>query len=72
MKEENKIFTSKDLAYLSDIFNWNLIANQKIDFFLKNTTDEQVIELFTNISNMHNEFCEKIINILKKWENKNG
>ncbi len=72
MEKERQIFTPKDLAYLKDIFDWNITANKKIDYFLKDIKDEQIIELFTSISKMHYDFCQNIINILESSEENNG
>lgn len=69
MKKVPKMISTKDAAYIKDIFNWNIIANKKIDFYLENITEENLINLLTEISNMHYGFCEKLISILEEDKN---
>ena len=40
--EVPNIITSKDLDYLSDIFNWNYEAIKKMNVAITQVTDEQI------------------------------
>lgn len=59
------IISTKDLAYLSDIFNWNFNVSKKAYFFSTNVLDEELKDIFYDIALMHSSICNKIISILE-------
>lgn len=68
MKKVPKMFTSKDLAYFKDIFDWNIVASKKLDHYLESIENVKMQELFSNISDMHYEICEELVTILESGE----
>ena len=68
MKKGPKMFTPKDLAYIEDIFNWNITTSKKLDFYRNQITDNQMQKLFTEISHMHYEICQTLVKILESEE----
>ena len=69
MKKVPKMLSTKDVAYIKDIFNWNIIASQKIDYYLPEIENAKIQELFSSISDLHYEICESLIAILESGEN---
>ncbi len=69
MKKVPKMLSTKDVSYIKDIFNWNIIAKDKINYYLKEIEDSQMQELFSTIANMHYEICESLVSILESGDN---
>ncbi len=65
MEQVPNIISTKDLSYLSDIFEWNFTACKKAYHFAKEVTDMEMKESLTQVSNMHKEICEEIVKILE-------
>lgn len=63
-----QIISTKDLAYLSDMFEWNETAFKQINHFIDEVTDEKIKELLERFRNMHEDHMHFIISILKKEE----
>lgn len=63
-----QIISTKDLAYLSDMFEWNSTAFKQINHFIGEIKDEEVKETLERLLNMHEEHLQFIISILKKEE----
>lgn len=63
-----QIISTKDLAYLSDMFEWNQTAFKQINHFVNEVEDSEVKELLERLRNMHEDHLHFIISILKKEE----
>lgn len=57
-------FTEKDLAYITDMFSWNLQALKLTNHFMNEVEKEEVKELLEEIFDMHYENLNYCINIL--------
>lgn len=68
MNSVPQMISTKDLAYLSDMFEWNYTAFKQVNHFVHEVKDEQVRELLERIRNMHEDHMHFIISILKKEE----
>ena len=64
MNEVPKMISTKDLSYLEDMMNWNLVFSKKCRMYKDLITDKDVKELITDIAKMHTEHYEKLLNIL--------
>ena len=60
-----KKLTEKDLLYLEDMFNWNMEALKLVNRFMNESEDEEVVEMFEEIFDMHYENMNECISILK-------
>lgn len=69
MKKIPKMISTKDLAYITDMFNWNMIVFNKIDFYLDNVVDEDVIDQFKKIRDMHYKNACTLKDLLKGASN---
>ncbi|MFV0249530.1 MAG: hypothetical protein ACK5HP_00610 [Bacilli bacterium] len=65
MDQVPTMISSKDLDYLSDIFNWNFNAFKLINHFINEVTNEEMINLFESLKEMHLEICTDITEILE-------
>lgn len=63
MKAPN-IISTKDLAYLEDIFEWNFNVSKKAYHYSNEIKIEAIKEASINIAKMHGQMCNKIIEIL--------
>lgn len=70
---ENKIYnevpnmiTTKDLDYLSDMFQWNYGALKKTSASLHNTEEEEIKEILQKGFNLFQDNLTEIITILKE------
>ena len=64
MKEVPTIISDKDLLYIKNMLNWNLIMNKKINMYLDCVDDNQVEKLLTNTMKMHYDHYDELLNIL--------
>lgn len=62
MKEKD--LSVKDLLYLEDMMNWNLVMNKKINSYIDFIDDEEVIELLNKIKKMHAKHFNNLLNYL--------
>ena len=65
MEQVPNMISTKDLSYLSDIFEWNFTASKKACHFAKEVTDTEISETLIQVSNMHKAICETITKILE-------
>lgn len=68
MKNLPKMISTKDSAYLTDIFNWNIIATEKYNHYLTMLTDERISKKLTELIEMHTDYCKTIIKLLESGE----
>ena len=60
--------TEKDLLYLSDAFNWNLIALKKYKVYEEFTTGK-TSKLIEMLIKLHEDNCNEILSMLKENNN---
>lgn len=59
------MISTKDIAYLSDMFEWNYTACKKALHFSKEVQEEDIKNMLEAVSSMHKEICEEIVSILE-------
>ena len=59
------IISTKDLAYLEDMFQWNFNACKKAHHYMNEINNEEIKNGVNNIYEMHKNICSEIINILR-------
>ena len=59
------IITPKDLLYIEDMMNWNLIMNKKISSFIECCESDEVIELLNKAKKMHKKHFKDLLNIIE-------
>lgn len=65
MKKIPDMISTKDFAYITDMFNWNMIIVNKIDFYLENLEDEELINKFQVLRDLHFKNANKLCDLLK-------
>lgn len=65
MKKIPKMISTKDLAYITDMFNWNMIVVNKLDLYLNSVEDEELLESFNQIRDEHYKNACTLENLLK-------
>ncbi len=69
MKNVPTMISTKDSAYISDMFNWNYVAYKKFNDYLDYVTDKDIVKLLNDLIEMHKKNCEKLIKILESEDN---
>lgn len=65
MEQVPAIISSKDLSYLSDIFEWNFVAAKKTLHFSNEVTNEEIKKELDKTYKMHEKNLNKILELLK-------
>ena len=65
-----KILSTKDLAYIKDMFNWNDVIICKYKLYLDLSTEEEITNKLNELITIHQEFCNTLIKILEGEINK--
>ncbi len=65
MKETPNIITSKDLLYIEDMLNWNLVMNKKIKEYLECVDSDEAKEILNSAKKMHKKHYKELLNILE-------
>ena len=48
MKQIPEMISTKDLSYLEDMFNWNYTLYKKLNTYIEEVNDEEIVEFFTD------------------------
>lgn len=64
MNKVPNMISTKDLAYLKDMFEWNFNASKLAYHFSSETNNPIVKEMIMKVCHMHSSHCSKIKNIL--------
>ena len=59
------ILTSKDLDYLSDMFQWNYVALKKTDNDCDMIDDEEIVAVFEKSVGLFDDNLNSVLNILE-------
>lgn len=69
MNKVPNMISTKDLAYLKDMFEWNFNAS-KLAYHFSNETNNPIIkDMIMKVCRMHTEHCNKIKNMLMEGYN---
>lgn len=64
METVPQMISTKDLAYISDMFNWNYNAYKTINHYMQEVKQEEIKELLESIKDMHYNHLSYLISIL--------
>ena len=65
MEQVPAIISTKDLSYLSDMFEWNFIAAKKALHYINQVQDEELKKELDKIYRMHEKHLKKILELLQ-------
>lgn len=69
MKKVPCMLSTKDNAYIEDIFNWNITAYKKINGYLDLVSDKELGSELKKLAKMHMDNCECLVKYLEGWCN---
>ena len=64
MEKVPKMISTKDISYISDMFNWNFNAFKLINDFKEKVSDEEIKDLIERVCKTHKENLSAVLNIL--------
>lgn len=64
MKEPPVMISTKDLSYISDMFEWNFTAAKTVNHFGSEIVDSDVKKAMEKVCEMHTNICNDLINVL--------
>lgn len=65
MKNVPEMISTKDAAYIKDMFNWNFVAMKKFDDYIENVENEEIVKKLNNLADMHFQNCNTLIKLLE-------
>lgn len=60
-----KMISTKDLDYICDMLNWNLVACKKARYFANEVMQQDIANELQTIANMHQKHYNTLLNLLK-------
>jgi len=63
-----KMISTKDLAYISDMYNWNDTLKSKLEFFIEEAFDEDLVPFLQKVLDTVNDNCTKLTKLLEKGD----
>jgi hypothetical protein len=61
-----EMISTKDLAYLEDMMNWNFILSKKANHYSKEVQDESLKNAFVSLASTCKEHYEILLQLLDK------
>ena len=65
MKNVPEMISTKDRAYIKDMFNWNFVAMKKFDDYIENVENEEIAKKISSLADMHFKNCNTLIKLLE-------
>ncbi|MDD4036415.1 MAG: spore coat protein [Bacilli bacterium] len=65
MDKVPQMISTKDLSYIADMLNWNLVAAKKTFHFANETNDQDVVNELNKVMAMHQKHYNTILNLLQ-------
>lgn len=69
MEKVPNMISTKDLSYITDMFNWHLVASKKIEFYLNQCEDEECTKKLNGLCDLHRQICTDLLGLLEGGEN---
>ncbi len=68
MEKIPNMISTKDLSYISDMFNWHLVAAKKYEYYLNQCEDQQCVKKLEELYDLHYSICNDLINLLESGD----
>ncbi len=65
MNKVPTMISTKDLAYISDMFEWNFNVSKELNHFSNEAIDPEIKEKLKTSALLHSNICNKLLSILK-------
>lgn len=69
MEKVPNMISTKDLSYITDMFNWHIIAAEKYEAYLNQIEDKECSKKLDYLFEMHLQICSNLLSILESGEN---
>ena len=66
MQEIPKMISTKDLSYIEDMMNWNMILSKKAHMYKGMVKDKEIKRFISEVAKMHTMHYTNLLEILKK------
>lgn len=66
MQEIPKMISSKDLSYIEDMLNWNMVYSKKCHMYKSMVKSREIKKFIAEIGKMHTSHYNAFLEILKK------
>lgn len=64
MNEPPVMLSTKDLSYISDMFEWNFVACKTSNHLSTLVGDKEIKDLLERVSKMHSSICKNLVKML--------
>lgn len=64
MNQVPKMISTKDLSYISDMFEWNFTVSKVCNSYKEKIEAEDIKTIISDIGRMHANICAKLVDIL--------
>lgn len=64
MNQVPNIISTKDLSYISDMFEWNFTVSKVCHSYVEKVVDEEIKTIIGDIGRMHANICARLVEIL--------
>ncbi len=68
MKKAPKMISTKDLSYISDMFNWNNTMIHKLNHYIEEETDEALLSLLDGTLDIIESNVQKLTKLLESGD----
>ncbi len=68
MKKTPKMISTKDLSYISDMFNWNNTMIHKLNHYIEEETDEALLSLLDSTLEIVENNVQKLTKLLESGD----
>lgn len=65
MNEIPKMISTKDLSYIEDMLNWNMIYSKKCHMYKDMITGSEIKKFVVSVGELHKQHFEKLLDIIK-------
>lgn len=69
MKKVPKMVSTKDLSYITDMFNWHLIAAKKMEHYESEIEDKECLSKIKDLKKIHYNACGTLCDLLESGGN---
>ncbi len=69
MKNVPEMISTKDIAYIKDMFNWNFVAMKKFEDYSVNVENEEIAKKLDTLIDMHFSNCNTLVKLLESGDN---
>ncbi len=58
------MISTKDLSYIKDMFNWNIVALKKFNVYSEYISDLDIMNIVNKLITLHEENAKELLDVL--------